>query len=49
VATGILVFDFELFIGGRVQQFLTANSERWLIRRNNTVSYMMFLFASISL
>ncbi len=29
VATGILVFDFELFIGGRVQQFLTARSERW--------------------
>lgn len=31
VATGIFVFDFELFIGGRVQQFLTASSVRWSI------------------
>ena len=34
VAIGNLVFDFELFIGGRVQQSLTASSERWLKCRN---------------
>ena len=43
VATETLSFDFELFIGVRAQQFLTAISECWLKCRNEDASKKIFV------